>query len=124
DHDRVNHVVYQAFLATMLLSLVVLAPLGWFAAPWLLDLVRAAPEVKDQALLYLRISFLGCVGMMTFFLLGGALRAAGDAKTPLRAWARCSPLCSSPVWAGGCCSADGSWCTGRNRSRGASRWRR
>ncbi|HRN53125.1 MAG TPA: MATE family efflux transporter [Gemmatimonadaceae bacterium] len=84
DHDRVNHVVYQAFLATMLLSLLVLAPMGWFAAPWLLDLVRAAPEVKDQALLYLRISFLGCVGMMTFFLLGGALRAAGDAKTPLR----------------------------------------
>lgn len=84
DSDRVNHVVYQAFLATMLLSLLVLAPVGWFAAPWLLDLVRAAPEVKEQALLYLRISFLGCVGMMTFFLLGGALRAAGDAKTPLR----------------------------------------
>lgn len=84
DGDRVNHVVYQAFLATMLLSLVVLAPLGWFAAPWLLDLVRAAPEVKVQALQYLRISFLGCVGMLTFFLLGGALRAAGDAKTPLR----------------------------------------
>lgn len=84
DSDRVNHVVYQAFLATMLLSLLVLAPVGWFAAPWLLDLVRAAPEVKAQAELYLRISFLGCVGMMTFFLLGGALRAAGDAKTPLR----------------------------------------
>ncbi|MBA3854195.1 MAG: hypothetical protein C0503_07255 [Gemmatimonas sp.] len=84
DHDRVNHVVYQAFVATMLLSLLVLAPLGWFAAPWLLDLVRAAPEVKVQALQYLRISFLGCAGTMTFFLLGGALRAAGDAKTPLR----------------------------------------
>lgn len=84
DHDRVNHVVYQAFVATMLLSLFVLAPLGWFAAPWLLDLVRAAPDVKVQALQYLRISFLGCVGTMTFFLLGGALRAAGDAKTPLR----------------------------------------
>lgn len=84
DHDRVNHVVYQAFIATMLLSLLVLAPLGWFAAPWLLDLVRAAPDVKVQALQYLRISFLGCAGTMTFFLLGGALRAAGDAKTPLR----------------------------------------
>lgn len=84
DADRVNHVVYQAFLATMLLSLLVLAPLGWFAAPWLLDLVRAAPAVKAEALSYLRISFLGCAGTMTFFLLGGALRAAGDAKTPLR----------------------------------------
>lgn len=84
DHDAVNHVVYQAFAATILLSLVVLAPVGWFATPWLLDLVRAAPEVKEHAQLYLRISFLGCVGMMIFFLLGGALRSAGDAKTPLR----------------------------------------
>ena len=84
DAVRVNHVVYQAFLATMLLSLLVLAPIGWFATPWLLDLVRAAPEVKEKAELYLRISFLGCVGTLTFFLLGGALRAAGDAKTPLR----------------------------------------
>lgn len=84
DPDRVNHVVYQAFLATILLSLLILAPIGWFAAPWLLDLVRAAPAVKAEALQYLRISFLGCAGTMTFFLLGGALRAAGDAKTPLR----------------------------------------
>src|SRR5690606_33643028 len=84
DHDAVNHVVYQAFAATILLSLVVLAPVGWFATPWLLDLVRAAPEVKEHAQLSLRISFLGCVGMMIFFLLGGALRSAGDAKTPLR----------------------------------------
>jgi putative MATE family efflux protein len=84
DPDRVNHVVYQAFLATILLSVFVLAPLGWFATPWLLDLVRAAPAVKTEALHYLRLSFLGCVGTLTFFLLGGALRAAGDAKTPLR----------------------------------------
>ena len=84
DPERVNHVVYQGFLATMLLSLLVLAPIGWFAAPWLLDLVRAAPSVKAEALSYLRISFLGCAGTLTFFLLGGALRAAGDAKTPLR----------------------------------------
>jgi putative MATE family efflux protein len=84
DSDQVNHVVYQAFLATLLLALLVLAPIGWFAAPWLLDLVRAAPEVKEQAIAYLRISFLGCAGTMMFFLLGGALRAAGDAKTPLR----------------------------------------
>ncbi len=84
DPDKVNHTVYQAFVATMLLAIVVLAPVGYFAAPWLLDLVRAAPEVKAQAITYLRIMLVGNVGMMTFFLLGGALRAAGDAKTPLR----------------------------------------
>lgn len=40
--------------------------------------------MKVEALQYLRISFIGCAGTLTFFLLGGALRAAGDAKTPLR----------------------------------------
>lgn len=84
EPDKVNHTVYQAFLATMMLAVLVLAPLGWFASPYLLDIVRAAPEVKAEALSYLRIMLLGNVGMMTFFLLGGALRAAGDAKTPLR----------------------------------------
>jgi putative MATE family efflux protein len=82
--EAVNHAVYQAFVATMLLAVCVLAPIGWFATPWLLDLVRAAPAVQAEALLYLRIMLVGNVGMMTFFLLGGALRAAGDAQTPLR----------------------------------------
>ncbi len=84
EPEKVNHAVYQAFIATMLMAALVLAPLGWFAAPYLLDVVRAAPAVKDEALGYLRIMLVGNVGMMTFFLLGGALRAAGDAKTPLR----------------------------------------
>ncbi len=84
EPDKVNHAVYQAFVATMMLAIIVLAPIGWFAAPYLLDIVRAAPAVKVEAISYLRIMLVGNVGMMTFFLLGGALRAAGDAKTPLR----------------------------------------
>lgn len=84
EPEKVNHAVYQAFLATMMLAVLVLAPIGWFAAPYLLDVVRAAPEVRAEAISYLRIMLVGNVGMMIFFLLGGALRAAGDAKTPLR----------------------------------------
>lgn len=84
DPDKVNRTVYQAFLASALLSVVLLAPLGYLAAPALLDLVNAAPAVKAQALPYLRIMFLFSFGMMVFFMLGGALRSAGDPKTPLR----------------------------------------
>jgi putative MATE family efflux protein len=84
DHAGVNHTVYQALLATLMLSVGILAPLGWFLAPSLLDLVNAAPAVQMEALPYLRIMFVGNVGMMLFFLLGGALRSAGDAQTPLR----------------------------------------
>lgn len=84
DSARVNHVVYQALFATVVLAVVVLAPLGWFLAPSLLELVRAAPEVRAEALPYLRLMFVGNIGMMLFFLLSGALRSAGDAQTPLR----------------------------------------
>lgn len=84
ESEKVNRVVYQAFLTSVLLALGILAPLGYVFAPQLLDLVNAAPEVKAEALPYLRVMF-GCsIGMLIFFLLGGALRAAGDAKTPLR----------------------------------------
>ena len=37
---------------------LLLAPIGYFAAPYLLDLVNAAPEVKAQALPFLRINFI------------------------------------------------------------------
>jgi putative MATE family efflux protein len=83
DADTVNRVVYQAFLTSIFLSLGVLAPLGYVAAPWLLDLAHAAPAVQEVALPYLRLMFAGSLGMLLFFMLGGALRAAGDSRTPL-----------------------------------------
>ena len=60
-----------------------MAPLGYFLAPTLLDLVNAAPAVKAEALPFLRIMFLFSSGMLVFFMLGGALRSAGDARTPM-----------------------------------------
>ena len=84
DSDKVNRVVYQAFLCSLFLGFGVMAPIGYLATPSLLQLVNAAPEVQVEALPYLRIMFTGGIGMLLFFMLGGALRAAGDAKTPLR----------------------------------------
>ena len=84
DRDKVNRTVYQAFLAAVALWGIVLAPLGWILAPSLLGVVHAAPAVRAEALPFLRIMFLGSLGMLLFFMVGGALRAAGDARTPLR----------------------------------------
>ena len=58
DSDKVDRVVYQAFLTAIFLSLRVMAPMGYFASPWLLDFVNAAPAVKAEALPFLRIMFL------------------------------------------------------------------
>ena len=81
--DKVNRVVYQAFLTAMILS-AALATAGYFAAPSLLDLVNAAPDVQLEALPFLRAMLVGIFGMMLFFMLSGAFRAAGDPHTPLR----------------------------------------
>ena len=84
DHDRVNRTVYQAFLTAVALSIGVLAPLGYVLSPKLLEIVNATPAVQAEALPFLRTMFVFSIGMLMFFMLGGALRAAGDARTPLR----------------------------------------
>ncbi|HXG54238.1 MAG TPA: MATE family efflux transporter [Vicinamibacterales bacterium] len=83
DHERVDRTVYQAFLTAFLLAVGVLAPLGYILAPALLELVNATPAVKAEALPFLRIMFLFSIGLLMFFMIGGALRAAGDARTGL-----------------------------------------
>jgi putative MATE family efflux protein len=83
DEEKVNRTVYQAFLTAIGISLLFMAPLGYAFAPALLDLVNAAPAVKAEALPFLRIMFMFSSGMLVFFMLGGALRSAGDARTPM-----------------------------------------
>jgi MATE family, multidrug efflux pump len=83
DHEKVDRTVYQAFLTAIGISFGIMAPVGYFAAPWLLDIVNAAPAVKAEALPFLRIMFLFIGGMLIFFMLSGALRSAGDARTPM-----------------------------------------
>lgn len=83
DEEKVNRTVYQAVLTALIISLGIMAPLGYFASPALLNLVNAAPEVKTEALPYIRIMFVFSVGMVIFFTVSSALRSAGDARTPM-----------------------------------------
>ena len=83
DEDKVNRTVYQAFLTAIGLAFLVMAPLGYVLSPWLLDFVNAEPAVKAEALPFIRIMFLFSGGMLLFFMLSGALRSAGDARTPM-----------------------------------------
>jgi len=45
--------------------------------------VNAAPAVQAQALPFLRIMFLTSSTMLIYFMVAGALRSAGDARTPM-----------------------------------------
>ncbi len=84
EADKVNRAVYQAFIVALFLAVGVMAPVGYWAAPTLLTMINAAPEVQVEALPYIRIMFVFSFGMLMFFMFSGALRAAGDAKTPMR----------------------------------------
>ncbi|HXW04924.1 MAG TPA: MATE family efflux transporter [Vicinamibacterales bacterium] len=84
EPEKVDRTVYQAFLTALVLALGIMAPIGYVLSPHLLELVNATPEVKAEAMPFLRTMFLFSVGMLLFFMLGGALRSAGDARTPLR----------------------------------------
>jgi putative MATE family efflux protein len=83
DHEKVDRTVYQAFVTAIGLAVLVMAPIGYFTAPWLLDFVNATPEVQAEALPFLRTMFVFSGGMLVFFMLSGALRSAGDARTPM-----------------------------------------
>jgi len=84
EPEKVNRVVFQGILTAILMIIVVLAPAGIFLAPHLLGLLNAAPEVQAEALPYLRTLFVFSFGMLLYYMMAGVLRAAGDAKTPLR----------------------------------------
>src|SRR5215510_7833388 len=68
DPAKVNRVVYQALLVAVALS-TLMAACGYLAAPALLDAVNAAPEVRREAVPFLRAMFVGILGMLVFFML-------------------------------------------------------
>ena len=83
NEEKVNRTVYQAFLTAIFISMGIMAPIGYFVSPTLLNIVNAAPDVKAEALPFIRIMFMFSIGMMIFFMLSTALRSAGDARTPM-----------------------------------------
>ncbi len=83
EGEKVNRTVQQAFL-TAIAMYAVLGPIGYLMSPYLLDLVNSSPEVKALALPFLRINFAFSIGLLLFFMVSSALRAAGDSRTPLR----------------------------------------
>lgn len=62
---------------------VTTAALAWPAAPWLVGLFGATPEVAAQAVDYLRWSLPGVPAMLVVLAATGVLRGLQDTRTPL-----------------------------------------
>lgn len=83
NKEKVDRTVYQAFLTAVFIGVFIMAPVGYFAAPYLLDLVNSDVEVKAEALPFLRVTFVFSIGLMIYFMTSGSLRSAGDSRTPM-----------------------------------------
>jgi putative MATE family efflux protein len=83
DHNAINQVFLETLKMSMYLLLFVVAPLGYWLAPYMLDWIKAEPEVKEYAVPYLRLLFTGSFPLFIMFLLNGAFQSTGYAKIPL-----------------------------------------
>lgn len=82
--DKLKEVVGSSAVLSAV-SAVVLLVVGQLLAYPVLGLLQTPPEIMDNALLYLRIMFLGVPIVMAYNLFASILRALGDGKTPLHA---------------------------------------
>ena len=82
EERNIHELVHTSVLLS-LLSGSVLIVLGLILARPLLTLMGTPYDVIDQAVLYMRIVFLGMPALMTYDFGAGILRAIGDTRRPL-----------------------------------------
>lgn len=84
DRETLSRVVYQAFLASIYILPLIVAPLGIFGANFILTtVIDTPPAVAHFALPYLRILFAGGTPMFLMFLLVNAFQSAGEQRLAL-----------------------------------------
>ncbi|MBI5831919.1 MAG: MATE family efflux transporter [Armatimonadetes bacterium] len=85
ERQVARHITTQALISFCLLVLAVLTPVGWYATPWLLGLLtRGDAKVMALGVPYMQIVVLSLLPTLATFAAMGALRGAGDTKTPLK----------------------------------------
>ncbi len=82
DHAMVNHVAAQTLLTMVAIS-AILGAAGFVLAPGLLRLLGVAPDVYDNALIFLRVSFVSLPFGFAYFMFQGLMRGVGEATVPL-----------------------------------------
>ena len=82
QYDKLKSTVSVSILFLIGLS-VVLTVLGIIFAPHMLRLLNTAPEIFDDALLYLRIMLSGVIFTVFYNMYTAYLRALGDSRRPL-----------------------------------------
>jgi putative MATE family efflux protein len=82
DQAMVNHVAGQTILTITALS-IVLGILGFFFSYYVIDLMGTAPAVRDNAVAFLQIAFIGLPFAFMYFMFQALLRGTGEVTLPL-----------------------------------------
>lgn len=82
NNQSVEDSVHTAMALTIVCGIITTL-IGVLFTPYILNLVHVAPEVMDNSVLYLKLYFSGIIGLVTYNMGSGILRAIGDSKTPL-----------------------------------------
>lgn len=82
--EELRKTVGSSIMLSFLSSIVLLCTGQWIARP-VLVLLQTPPEIIGNALLYLRIMYLGIPIVMSYNLFATVLRSLGDGRTPLLA---------------------------------------
>ena len=83
DEQGANHVAQQAFVISVIFSIIV-AAIGVFLAESTLRVLGLEEEVIREGAVYMRIQFVGMVFMSFWMMSQGIMEASGDAMTPMR----------------------------------------
>ncbi|HRW58967.1 MAG TPA: MATE family efflux transporter, partial [Chlamydiales bacterium] len=82
NRKAVNHIASQTFVMVVVIS-IVLAMIGYLLSPLVVRLMGADTKVYTDAVLYMRVSFLGMIFMFVYMAFQSLMRGVGDVKTPL-----------------------------------------
>lgn len=82
DYERVSLTVHTILTFYFIVG-AVLTVLGYFLAPWALEVVKNPKDIMALSTDYLRIYFVGTLPMLLFNVGSGILRAVGDSRRPL-----------------------------------------
>ena len=81
-HDKVKQTVSTSIIFLAALS-VLIAVVGVFFSPLMLRLLGTAPEIFDDAVIYMQILMIGMIFSTFFNMYTAYLRALGDSRGPL-----------------------------------------
>ena len=82
DRENLHKSLHTAYALCMVLAAALMVG-GWMLTPWLLELMQTPTEIMADSVAYLRIYFLGILGLLIYNMGSAVMRAVGDSRRPL-----------------------------------------